>query len=272
MCRWIAYKGEAIFLEDLLLKPSNSLIDQSLECRQGNARTNGDGFGIGWYDSRPEPGLYREVLPAWNDCNLRALAGQIKSPLFFAHVRASTGTETARLNCHPFSYGKWLFMHNGKIGGYDLCRRQLESLLCDELYKRRQGSTDSELFFLLLIQNGLESDPPAALSRTIRQITQIARECGSNESFQLTACLSDGNELYACRHGFCAPPPTLYWNMRKGNVLIASEPLDDQTTAWNEIQPDEILKVAGRVYVTPLFRPEEDEISLTGQSFARMAV
>jgi predicted glutamine amidotransferase len=155
----------------LLLKPSNSLIDQSLDCRQGKTRTNGDGFGIGWYGSRSEPGLYREVLPAWNDCNLRALARQIKSPLFFAHVRASTGTETARLNCHPFSYGKWLFMHNGKIGGYDLCRRQLESLLCDELFKDRLGSTDSELFFLLLIQNGLESDPAAALSGTIRQIT-----------------------------------------------------------------------------------------------------
>lgn len=269
MCRWIAYKGETIFLEDLLLKPSNSLIDQSLDCRQGAARTNGDGFGIGWYGSRSEPGLYREVLPAWNDCNLRALARQIESPLFFAHVRASTGTETARLNCHPFSYGKWLFMHNGKIGGYEKCRRQLENLLCDALFKCRQGSTDSELFFLLLIQNGLETNPPAALSQTIRQITQVACECGSEESFQLTACLTDGNELYACRHGSAALPPTLYWNMQKGNVLIASEPLDDSATPWNEILPDELLRVAERVYVTPLFRTDESEINTSDQVPAR---
>ena len=271
MCRWIAYKGETIFLEDLLLKPSNSLIDQSLDCRQGKARTNGDGFGIGWYGSRAEPGLYREVLPAWNDCNLRALARQIKSPLFFAHVRASTGTETARLNCHPFSHGKWPFMHNGKIGGYEMCRRQLESLLCDELFKCRLGSTDSELFFLLLIQNGLDTDPPAALSATISQITQIARECGSEQSFQLTVCLSDGNELYACRHGSTAPPPTLYWNMKNANVLVASEPLDDQATDWNEVQPDEILKVAERVYLTPLFPSGENKQKPADQGFARRA-
>ncbi|MDH3580889.1 MAG: class II glutamine amidotransferase [Hyphomicrobiales bacterium] len=248
-------------MEDLLLKPSNSLIDQSLECRQGVARTNGDGFGIGWYGARQEPGLYREVLPAWNDCNLRALAKQIKSPLFFAHVRASTGTGTARLNCHPFSCGKWLFMHNGKIGGYELCRRQLENRLCDELFQYRQGSTDSELFFLLLLQNGLEENPPAALEQTICQITKVAGACGSDESFQLTVCLSNGKDLYACRHGSSAVPPTLYWCVTDGNVLVASEPLDDvggdTTTSWNEVQADEILTVTDRIYILPLFRGHE---------------
>jgi predicted glutamine amidotransferase len=159
-------------------------------------------------------------------------------------------------------------MHNGKIGGYDLCRRQLESLLCDELFKDRLGSTDSELFFLLLIQNGLESDPAAALSGTIRQITEIAEECGSEDSFQLTVCLSDGTELYACRHSSSGLPPTLYWSMQNGNVLVASEPIDDQATAWNEIQPDEILKVAERVYVTPLFRSDESGLNPANQSFA----
>lgn len=259
MCRWIAYKGDPIYLEELLLKPSNSLINQSLDCRQGRTRTNGDGFGIGWYGSRPQPGLYREVLQAWNDCNLRALAKQIRSSLFFAHVRASTGTETARLNCHPFAHGEWLFMHNGGIGGYDRCRRRLESLLCDQLYQTREGSTDSELFFLLLVQNGLESDPQSALARTIRQITQVACECGSEESFQLTVCLSNGKALYACRHGGAEEPPSLYWSAMDGNVLVASEPLDDQGAGWNEIQPDEMLYVTGRVFIQPLFRADEKE-------------
>lgn len=255
MCRWIAYRGQPLYLDELLLKPANSLIDQSLGCRQGATRTNGDGFGIGWYDSKPEPGLYREILPAWNDCNLKALAAQICSGLFFAHVRASTGTETARRNCHPFAYENWLFMHNGKIGGYDLCRRKLESLLDDGLFAARMGSTDSELFFLLLIQNGLQENPHSALGTTIRQISEIAEDFGSSESFQLTVCLSDGENLYACRHGSQDVPPTLYWSATQGNVLVASEPLDDQTAEWNEVQPDEILKLTDRVYVQPLFSP-----------------
>ena len=126
MCRWIAYHGEPTVLEDLILKPSHSLVEQSLGARKGATRTNGDGYGIGWYGMRDEPGIFREALPAWNDPNLHSLAQHIVSPLIFAHVRASTGTETTRANCHPFAHGNWMFMHNGQIGGYELCRRPLE--------------------------------------------------------------------------------------------------------------------------------------------------
>src|SRR5699024_11251604 len=34
MCRWLAYLGSAIPLEDVLVKPNHSLIDQSLRARQ----------------------------------------------------------------------------------------------------------------------------------------------------------------------------------------------------------------------------------------------
>ena len=70
-------------------------------------------------------------LPAWNDANLKSLSHQIRSSLFLAHVRASTGTATARQNCHPFSNEQWMFMHNGQIGGYDRLRRTLESMIDD---------------------------------------------------------------------------------------------------------------------------------------------
>ena len=257
MCRWIAYRGEPIFLENLIDAPTNSLIDQSLDCRQGASRTNGDGFGIGWYGLKPEPGLFREVLPAWNDHNLRALSQQIQSSLFFAHVRASTGTETSRLNCHPFSHGRWLFMHNGQIGGYDKCRRQLETLLTDELYVYRQGSTDSELFFLLMIQNGLDDNPVSAIRTTIHQITEIALASGAEEPFRLTICLSDGHQLYACRHSSEGIPPSLYLQMNDGNVLVASEPLDDDLPTWQVIDADTILKIDHEVTVEPIFHEKE---------------
>ncbi|MBP0575268.1 class II glutamine amidotransferase, partial [Mycobacterium tuberculosis] len=83
------------------------------------------------YGDRSEPGLYREVLPAWSDENLKHLVHQIRSPLFFAHVRAATGTATTRANCHPFAHGRHLFMHNGQIGGYGRVRRRLEQRLPD---------------------------------------------------------------------------------------------------------------------------------------------
>ncbi|MCB2055271.1 MAG: class II glutamine amidotransferase, partial [Geminicoccaceae bacterium] len=116
MCRWLVYRGDEIFMEELILQPHNALIHQSLRARLAPTVTNGDGFGVGWYGARPEPGVFRDILPAWNDPNLRNIAQQVRSRLFMAHVRASTGTATSRANCHPFAFGRWLFMHNGQIG------------------------------------------------------------------------------------------------------------------------------------------------------------
>ena len=62
MCRRLAYLGSPIALEDVLVRPNHSLIDQSLHARHlflpgdplasvflDNAfPTNGDGYGIAW--------------------------------------------------------------------------------------------------------------------------------------------------------------------------------------------------------------------------------
>lgn len=106
MCRWAAYLGEAVFLEEIVTAPCHSLIAQSHHALEGKTATNGDGFGIAWYGERAEPGLYRDILPAWSDPNLRSLSRQIRSSLFLAHVRASTGGATSRANCHPFVHGR----------------------------------------------------------------------------------------------------------------------------------------------------------------------
>ena len=89
MCRWIAYSGSPILLEELLYKPDHSLIDQSLHARLGVETTNGDGFGVGWYGAGEDPGVYHSVSPAWGDANLRELAAHTASPLFMVHVRAA---------------------------------------------------------------------------------------------------------------------------------------------------------------------------------------
>ncbi len=144
MCRWLVYCGPPIHLDRLRFETGNSLIRQSLSARLGRTVTNGDGFGVGWYGGQRDPGQYRDTFPAWNDSNLRSLAEQIESRLFFAHVRASTGTATARFNCHPFRCGRWLFMHNGQIGGYPAVRQELDRRIPAGPYPHREGGTDSE--------------------------------------------------------------------------------------------------------------------------------
>ena len=182
MCRWAAYAGAPIFLDEIISRPGHSLIHQSHGATQCHSTINADGFGVAWYGDRPEPGLYRDVLPAWSDPNLRSLTAQVKSGLFLAHVRASTGTATSRNNCHPFAYGKWLYMHNGQIGGWPRVRRQVESLIPNDLYEDRTGTTDSEAIFLAALADGMEEDPVGAMQRTFTRVKTAMIEMTVNNS------------------------------------------------------------------------------------------
>jgi ergothioneine biosynthesis protein EgtC len=242
MCRWLTYCGEPIYLDKVLFEPQYSLINQSLHARHSHVTTNGDGFGVGWYGDRGVPGVYRDILPAWNDHNLKSLSHQIRSGLFLAHVRASTGTATARSNCHPFSHGKWLFMHNGQIGGYDRLRRKLEGVIDDDYYQYRLGTTDSEMLFYMMFSEGLEQRPMDALTRTVARVNRDRDALGIETPFRLTATLTDGARIYAVRYSTDDAPPSLYWSRMDGHLLVVSEPFDeDDARTWNEVPPNQIL-------------------------------
>ena len=64
MCRWLAYSGAPIFLDEVLFKTDRSLIDQSIHAAASLTTTNGDGFGVGWYGKRDVPGVYKDIRPA----------------------------------------------------------------------------------------------------------------------------------------------------------------------------------------------------------------
>ena len=53
MCRWLAYVGSPIGLDQILLRPEHSLLTQSRHARESTFEVNADGFGIGWYTDRP---------------------------------------------------------------------------------------------------------------------------------------------------------------------------------------------------------------------------
>jgi glutamine amidotransferase len=253
MCRFLAYAGAPVFLEDFIAAPCHSLIHQSLHAEETKTGTNGDGFGVGWYGDRPEPGQYREIRPAWSDENLLSIARQVRSHLFFAHVRAATGTATTRANCHPFSHGRHLFMHNGQIGGYGLIRRKLESLIPDALYGSRVGTTDSEAIFLLVLARLAEGfSHGEALAGALGDALSLMQAAGIREPLRCAAALADGETLHAVRWSSDAKPPTLYLCDRGDSVVVASEPVDAARDCWQALPCNTLVSVrAGIVAVTP---------------------
>ena len=237
MCRFLAYIGEPVFLNTLVCEPAHSLLHQSLQAERAVTATNGDGFGIGWYGEREAPAVYREVMPAWSDENLLALCHTLRSPLFFAHVRAATGTAIARQNSHPFRYGRWLFMHNGQIGGYGQLRRTLESRLPDELFAARKGATDSELLFLLALARIQEGEPATqAMTSVFEDTVALMQARGIEQPLRFSAALADGEHLHVFRLASDDKPPSLYVRTGARGCVVASEPLDDDDGDWRPVR------------------------------------
>lgn len=254
MCRFLAYQGVPVFLEEFVSSPCHSLVHQSIHATEAKTGTNGDGFGLGWYGDRAEPGLYREIRPAWSDENLLSIARQVRSSLFFAHVRAATGTASTRANCHPFSHGRWLFMHNGQIGGYGLIKRRLEALIPDHLYGVRTGTTDSEALFLIAlagIERGME--PVSAMCAALSETVSLMKAAGVTEPLRFAACLSDGETIHAFRWSTDARPPTLYYCEQHDHMVVASEPVDERRECWRAIPANgAVVARQGRVELRQL--------------------
>lgn len=242
MCRIAAYRGPEIPLENMIVRPRHSLLTQAQHALEAKLAVNGDGFGLAWYGADEAPGLYRDVLPAWADGNLISLCRMVRSGLFIGHIRASTVGETSRANCHPFTFGRWSFCHNGQVPHFAQVRRRLEAALPDALFAARRGTTDSEVVFLTLLANGLDDDPQAALTRTLAQIGE-----GEDGPVKLTCVFSDGQTLFGFRNATTGEAPTLYLSgmLDNGGRGIASEPLCGVAERWTMI-PENTLCGLGK--------------------------
>ncbi len=247
MCRWAAYLGTPIYLEDLVSAPGHSLIDQSRAATECKSATNADGFGLAWYGERAEPGLYRDVYPAWSDPNLRAICQTVKSRAFLAHVRASTGAATSRNNCHPFAVGRWSFMHNGQIGGFDGFRRRADMGVTDALYAHRKGATDSEVLFLYALEMGLDRDPVGAMIAAHLQLEAMSRAHGATPHLRSSAAWTDGERLYALRLASDEFAPSVYyrWSDTRDGWAVVSEPLEVGQDGWTALPPGHVAVFEG---------------------------
>jgi predicted glutamine amidotransferase len=282
MCRWMAWSGQPLLLEELLFKTQHGLVDQSLHSRLGAETTNGDGFGVGWYGAGDGPGMYHSVAPAWGDRNLRELAAHVESPLFLAHVRATSGTAIQETNCHPFRHNHWLMVHNGVLKGFHQMRRDLMLAVDPDLFNDFQGSTDSEVLFRLAITFGLEEDPVEALEQAIGFVEATAERHGIENCVQASIGVSDGVRLWAIRYSTEGKARTLFVStdaatlralhpdneriqtMSDEDRVVISEPFGDLPGAWTELPEASLVIIQPGPDEQRPFRPHVDAARLNG--------
>jgi glutamine amidotransferase len=263
MCRWLAYSGSPVSLDELLYKPANSLVMQGKHARLGVETTNGDGFGVGWYGATPYPGLFHSTEPVWHDRNLRELANQASARRVFAHIRASTGSAVQQTNCHPFRHGNWLWMHNGLIAEFPKVKRDLAMAVEPALFPLIEGATDSELFFFLALTFGLEQDPRSGVAAAVGLIEDVGRRNGIEFPIQMTVATTDGDTTWAFRYSSEGRSRSLFHSTDISTLrvqypdnpmlhevsddarLIVSEPLGDLRGAWREIPESTCVVVHG---------------------------
>ena len=273
MCRFVAYLGHPILADELLYKPSNSLIKQSIHALETEEPLNGDGFGLGWYahDISSEPAVVVSTKPAWNANNLKQIAPKIRSNCFFGHVRAASSGGVSDFNCHPFYYQRFLFMHNGSIFGFQRIKRHLRRQLSDEIYEWVKGQTDSEHFFGLFLNifqnNNCKyniADISATLKETVLQIAKLKQAHQVTDPSVLNIAITDGHNTIVLRHvsDRNIQGRSLYYatgsefkyadgrchilkngNSHVGATLIVSEKLTSYEADWVNVPMDHILTV-----------------------------
>ncbi|RXK36715.1 glutamine amidotransferase [Tremella mesenterica] len=288
MCRFIVYKGDQpIQLAHLVTRPRHSIINQAFESKlrlPSSRPFNADGFGIGWYDPLPHelqnerPCIFKSITPAWSNTNLTRLAEKIRSPLVFAHVRATTmAGAPSEENCHPWAFDKLMWMHNGEISGFSQMRRAMQDGLPDELYLFPLGYTDSEWAFVLFLSK--LKDPHArvfshqelceAMTQTIAHINQLSKEAGVTSPHLLNFVVTDGETVVATRYinsrtneasslffssgtSFEEYEEEGMYRMTKADkreriFLLASEPLTFERSDWMEVRTNTMIVITRKM-------------------------
>lgn len=255
MCRFVAFFGkEPLILKALLQDPPHSLIAQSHSAKETHSGVNADGFGVGWYDLTIDdnPGIFRSVLPAWNDENLINIASKVKSTCFIAHIRESTIGAIGNSNCHPFAHEQMLFAHNGTIRHFEKIKRDLMNCLDQPLFDQLSGQTDSEHFFLLwlntLYQNGDEiscSSMTRAMEEALRKINALLASRDLELDYRINSVLTTGKEMLVTRYIASKEnkPHSLYYSRMHQGVVVASERLTDGLDVWTEVPHNSVLEI-----------------------------
>ncbi|MBW3667947.1 MAG: ergothioneine biosynthesis protein EgtC [Actinobacteria bacterium] len=223
-------------LHSLVLAPPRSLLRQSWEARhQGTTCLNADGFGVGWYDRslRDEPARYRTARPMWADRSFPSIAGLIASGAVVAAVRAaSPGLPVEDSGNAPFTYGPWLFSHNGTVerfleGVGVALRREVSDAHLGVI----EGATDSEVLFAMVLDRLADGASPGdALDDVVTTVC-------AHTTARLNLLLSDGVRVAATTFG-----NSLFVRQSQDSLLIVSEPHDDSDDGWERIDDNRVVE------------------------------
>ncbi len=247
MCRLAAYLGPDLLLHRLLNEPPNSLIKQSWAAQElREVSLNADGFGFGWYLDDQTPTIYTSTLPIWSDTNLESLSKTLRSNLWLAYVRSATpGQPLSQANTQPFPSAQFLFMHNGRIDGFNEGPRSaLHEYLEADIAAGIHGNTDSEYLFALFRQHYRQRpNVETALVDSCKTMEQIL----AGASALVNIIISDGHCIFSCRHALGgAPCPSLYYTASHAAypdaVVIASERFS-HIERWREVAANSLLIV-----------------------------
>jgi glutamine amidotransferase len=220
MCRHLAWLGVPRSLASLVLEPPSSLLVQSYAPRRQRYGTvNADGWGVGfWAAGRPEPARWRSAQPLWGSPSFASVAPVVSAGCVVAAVRSATvGMPLEESAAAPFTDGRWLLSHNGRVDRSVLpAARDAES------------TVDSALLAALVFARGMD-----ALGATV---TEVA---AADPGARLNLLAADGARLLATTWG-----DTLSVLVTDEGTALASEPWDDDPR-WSDV-PDHTL-----VEVTP---------------------
>ena len=241
MCRHLAYLGPPTALADLLLEPPYSLLRQSwAPRRQRHGTVNADGFGAGWYvNGRAEPVRYRRAQPIWTDASFASLAPTIASGCVLAAVRSATPGFGPDESCAaPFTSGRWLFSHNGRLADWPAARKALAHRTFD--VAEAAAPVDSALLF------GLAAGRWSAGASLTDGLLEAVREALAVGGGRLTLLATDGARIA----GTCLGEP-LFVRAEADAVVVASEPFDDDPR-WTEVADGSVVEASPTaVHVTP---------------------
>jgi len=246
MCRFAAYLGPAISLQQFLIDPPHSLYRQSWEPRELKyAKLNADGFGFGWFAPDGRPAVYTHTAPIWADGNLPALARSLHEPLWVAEVRSATaGNPVHVLNTPPFSDGQRLFVHNGFITDFHHgVRPHMLRRLAPAVSAEIRGNTDSEYLFACLRQILLD-DAGRQPVQAIRQLYQQVAGMVGDQPALLNLAVIAADSIHAARHAMNHESPSLYYTTTDpdfpGGQLLASERFSGHS-GWQAVPEHHVL-------------------------------
>jgi glutamine amidotransferase len=231
MCRHLAWLGAPRTLEALVSGPPHSLQEQSwAPSRQRHGTVNVDGFGAGWYVDRAEPVRYRRAQPIWTDASFASLAPTVATTCAVAAVRSATaGMSPDESAAAPFTHGRWLFSHNGRLEDWATARKALGGRAADVPDTR--AGVDSALLFGLALSRWQAG---ASLAEGLADAARAVLDHGGG---RLTMLAADGVGVA----GVVVGEPMHLLRTDDG-VLVASEP-HDEDPRWRELADGTVLHV-----------------------------